>query len=53
MINILGFSTCDFSIANCNMKGQRNEGLRWRPRHSETMKGADTGDTLRGAGNKL
>jgi len=32
--------------------GQRNEGLRWRPRHSETMKGADTGDTLRGVGNK-
>jgi hypothetical protein len=32
--------------------GQMNEGLRWRPRHPETMKGADTGDTLRGAGNK-
>ena len=33
-------------------RGQRKEGLRWRPRHSETMKGADTGDTLRGVGNK-
>jgi len=32
--------------------GQRKEGLRWIPRHSETTKGADTGDTLRGAGNK-
>lgn len=32
--------------------GQRTEGLRWRPRHSETMKGAEAGDTLRGAGNK-
>ena len=32
--------------------GQRKDGLRWRPRHSETTKGADTGDTLRGAGNK-
>ena len=36
---------CDF--------GQIKEGWRWRPRHSETMKGADTGETLRGAGNKL
>ncbi len=32
--------------------GQRNEGLRWRPRHSETMKGAEASDMLRGAGNK-
>lgn len=32
--------------------GQINEGLRWRPRHPETKKGADTGETLRGAGNK-
>ena len=32
--------------------GQRTEGLWWRPRHSETMKGAEAGDTLRGAGNK-
>jgi hypothetical protein len=32
--------------------GQRTEGLRWRPRHSETMKGAEAGDTLRGVGNK-
>jgi len=30
-----------------------NLGLRWRPRHPETMKGADTGETLRGVGNKL
>ena len=30
-----------------------NEGIRRRPRHSETMKGADTGETLRGAGHKL
>jgi hypothetical protein len=29
------------------------EGERRRPRHPETMKGADTGETLRGAGNKL
>jgi hypothetical protein len=29
------------------------EGLRRRPRHPETMKGAGTGDTLRGAGSKL
>ena len=32
--------------------GQRTEGLWWRPRHSETMKGAEAGDTLRGVGNK-
>ena len=32
--------------------GQRKEGLWWRPRHLETMKGAEAGDTLRGAGNK-
>ncbi len=34
-------------------KGQMTEGERRRPRHPETMKGADTGETLRGAGNKL
>ncbi len=29
------------------------KGLRWIPRHSETMKGVATDETLRGAGNKL
>jgi hypothetical protein len=33
--------------------GQKNQGEWRRPRHLETMKGADTGETLRGAGNKL
>jgi len=30
-----------------------NKGLRWRPRYPETMKGAYTGETLRGVGKKL
>jgi hypothetical protein len=33
-------------------KGQIKESLRGIPRHPKTMKGVETDETLRGAGNK-
>ena len=32
---------------------QMKKSLRWIPRHLETMKGVETNEMLRGAGNKL
>jgi hypothetical protein len=42
-----------FKLPGFLISDQMKKSLRWIPRHLETMKGVETNEMLRGAGNKL